>query len=229
MRCRKLIWLFLVALPLWPLLTLAQATEFRDEWGLAIYTPRPSYPYEARARHLQGSGIAILTIDPATGNVSNVVMAVSTGANILDDAATSTFRQWRFKAGTAMKVRVPITFTLAFGRGSVVMEVRVLKAPHMDQASAPFLGKENVINASMPVYPANPPWTSKQGRGVYEIHVNQTGVVTEVKILKPSGDPTFDNVTVSTLHKWRLRHGPKIIELPLAFVMTPDNCRVWIP
>ena len=90
-------------------------------------------------------------------------------------------------------------------------------------------GKGEYDQRPMPVYPANPPWTSKQGRGVYEIHVNQTGVVTEVKILKPSGDPTFDNVTVSTLHKWRLRHGPKIIELPLAFVMTPDNCRVWIP
>jgi len=183
----------------------------------------------AYARHLQGSGIAIVTIDPATGNVSNAVMAVSTGAQILDEAAASAFRRWRFKPGTVSKVRLPITFTLAFGRGSVVMEVRVLKAPHMDQALAPFLGKENVIKAPMPVYPANPPRTSKQGRGVYEIHVNQTGVVTEVKILKPSGDPTFDNVTVSTLHKWRLRHGPKIIELPLAFVMTPDNCRVWIP
>jgi len=221
--------LFLSALPLWPLLTLAQATEFRDVRALAVDTPRPSYPYEARARHLQGSGIAIVTIDPATGNVSNAVMAVSTGAPILDEAAVSAFRRWRFKPGTVSKVRLPITFTLAFGRGSVVMEVRVLKAPHMDQALAPFLGKENVINASMPVYPANPPWTSKQGRGVYEIHVNNAGTVSEVKTLKSSGDPTFDNVTVSTLHKWRLRHGPKIIELPLAFVMTPDNCRVWIP
>jgi TonB family protein len=105
----------------------------------------------------------------------------------------------------------------------------VLKAPHMDQALAPFLGKENVIKAPMPVYPANPPWTSKQGRGVYEIHVNSAGIVSEVKILKFSGDPTFDNVTVNTLRQWRLRHGPKIIELPLAFVMTPDNCRIWIP
>jgi TonB family protein len=156
-------------------------------------------------------------------------MAVSTGVNVLDDAAISAFRQWRFKAGMALKVRVPITFILAFGGGSVVMEVRVLKAPHMDQALAPFLGKENVIKAPMPVYPANPPWTSKQGRGVYEIHVNSAGIVSEVKILKFSGDPTFDNVTVNTLRQWRLRHGPKIIELPLAFVMTPDNCRIWIP
>jgi TonB family protein len=97
----------------------------------------------------------------------------------------------------------------------------------MDQVLAPFLGKGNVIKAPMPKYPL--PWTSKEGRGVYEIHVNKTGVVTEVKILKPSGDSTFDKVTADTLYQWRLRNGPKIIELPLVFLMTPDNFRVWIP
>jgi hypothetical protein len=66
-------------------------------------------------------------------------------------------------------------------------------------------------------------------RGVYEIHGNQAGLVTEVQILKPSGDPTFDTVTVNTLHQWRLHSGPKIIELPLVFVLTPDNYRIWIP
>ena len=99
----------------------------------------------------------------------------------------------------------------------------------MDQVLAPFLGKENVINAPIPVYPSSPPWTSKEGRGVYEIHVNKAGAVTEVKILRSSGDPTFDKVTVDTLHKWRLRNGRKIIKLPLAFVLTPGNFRVWIP
>ncbi len=74
-----------------------------------------------------------------------------------------------------------------------------------------------------PVYPQHPLGMGKQGRGVYEIHVNKAGTVTEVKILKSSGDPTFDNVTVDTLHQWRLRNGPKIIELPLVFVMTPDT------
>jgi TonB family protein len=197
--------------------------------ALAVYTPRPNYPYEARRARLLGSGVAILTTDPTTGNVTNVEMAASTGVPSLDDAAISTFRQWRFKPGRVLKVRIPITFTLMGAIGSVVAEVHIVNAPRMDQVLAPFLGKENVIKAPMPVYPAYPPWTRKEGRGVYEMHVNQGGMVTEVKILKASGDPTFDNVTVNTLHKWRLRHGPKIIELPLAFVMTPDNCRIWIP
>lgn len=224
MRCRKLIWLFFAALPLWPQLAAAKG-EVR---AFGVYTPRPPYPYEARVRKEMGSGIAILTIDPATGNVTSVVMAVSTGNKILDEAAVSTFSQWRFRPGTVSKVRIPITFVLG-AAGPVVGVVHVLKALPMEQLLTPLLGKGNVIKAPIPVYPPHPLQTSKAGRGVYEIHVNKTGAVTEVKILKPSGDSTFDNVTVDTLHQWRLRHGPKIIELPLVFVLTPDNFSVWIP
>jgi TonB family protein len=197
----------------------------KEAAALAVYAPRPNYPYEARAHHLQGSGIVILKVDPATGNVTNAEMAASTGIPMLDDAAISTFRRWRFITGAVNKARIPITFSLS-GPG-VSYEVRVVRAPAMDQVLAPFLGKGNVIKAPMPKYPL--PWTPKEGRGAYEIHVNKAGAVTEVKTLKASGDPTFDKVTVDTLYQWRLRNGPKIIELPLIFVMTPDNFRVWIP
>ena len=37
-----------------------------------------------------------------------------------------------------------------------------------------------------------------RGRGLYEIYVNQAGMVTEVKILKASGDSTFDKETVES-------------------------------
>jgi TonB family protein len=154
-------------------------------------------------------------------------MAVSTGVKILDEAAVSTFSQWRFRPDTVKKVRIPIHFTLSGVRYSAA-EVRVLNALPMERFLAPLLGKGNVINAPIPVYPQHPLGMRKQGRGVYEIHVNKAGTVTEVKILKSSGDPTFDNATLSTLYQWRLRNGPKIIELPLVFVMTPDNYRVWI-
>lgn len=223
MRCRELIWLFAAALPLWPLLAPAKG-EVR---ALAVYAPRPPYPYEARVRKEQGSGVVIVRIDPATGNVTTAVMAVSTGVKILDEAAVSTFSQWRFRPDTVKKVRIPIHFTLSGVRYSAA-EVRVLNALPMERFLAPLLGKGNVINAPIPVYPQHPLGMRKQGRGVYEIHVNKAGTVTGVKILKSSGDPTFDNATLSTLYQLRLRNGPKIIELPLVFVMTPDNYRVWI-
>ncbi len=80
--------------------------------ALATYSPKPPYPYEARARHLTGSGVCVLTIDVGSGAVTDASMAQSIGNSILDNAATSAFRQWRFKPGTVAKVKVPITFTM---------------------------------------------------------------------------------------------------------------------
>jgi periplasmic protein TonB len=79
--------------------------------ALATYAPRPQYPYEARSRHVTGSGVCVVDVDPS-GSVSSASMASSIGNPILDNAATSAFRQWRFKPGSVSKVKIPITFTM---------------------------------------------------------------------------------------------------------------------
>jgi TonB family protein len=53
-----------------------------------------------------------MTVDTSSGTVTSAVMAQSTGNAILDNAATSAFKRWRFKPGTVSKVRTPITFTM---------------------------------------------------------------------------------------------------------------------
>ena len=80
--------------------------------ALALSAPRPEYPYEARRQRTTGSGIALLSINPATGVVVNVQIIRSTGSAALDNATVSGFRRWRFKPGTVAKVQAPITFTL---------------------------------------------------------------------------------------------------------------------
>jgi protein TonB len=80
--------------------------------AVAVSAPRPEYPYEARRARATGSGVCVMTVDPASGAVTSAVMAQSTGSPILDNAATSAFRRWRFKPGTVSKVRTPITFTM---------------------------------------------------------------------------------------------------------------------
>ena len=194
--------------------------------ALAVYAPKPQYPYEARARHQFGAGVAILAVDPNTGFVKNAVMATSTGSGLLDNAALAAFRQWQFKPGTVIKVRVPIRFTMG---GSVTTQLVVMHKRDMGEMLVPFLGKNTVLNGPNPTYPTNPPWTDKQGDGKYELHVGKNGKVEQVKILKRSGDPKFDRIAVDTLSKWRLRRGPMVIELPLAFKLTPESYDIWIP
>lgn len=80
--------------------------------ALALYAPRPQYPYEARSRHVTGSGVIVCQVDAGSGNVGSCSVSSSTGSPILDGAATSAFRQWRFRPGTVSKVNIPITFTM---------------------------------------------------------------------------------------------------------------------
>ena len=81
--------------------------------ALAISAPKPEYPYEARSRHIMGSGVCVVSVDVGTGAVTDASMAVSLGNPILDNSAVSAFRRWRFKPGTVSKVKIPITFTMA--------------------------------------------------------------------------------------------------------------------
>jgi TonB family protein len=152
-------------------------------------------------------------------------MEASTGSRLLDAAALDAFRRWRFKPGMVRGVRIPVHFTMD---DQVRIEYKVRERP-VDEALAQFLGKGTVAKGSIPEYPHFPPWTYKQGKGRYELHVQKDGKVAEVKILKRSGDDTFDRVIVETLRKWRLRRGPLILELPLRFTLTPLKYWFGIP
>lgn len=77
-----------------------------------VVAPKPDYPYEARTRHITGSGIVELTVDPGSGAVTDAKMAQSIGNPILDNSALSAFRRWQFRPGAySSKMRFPIKFT----------------------------------------------------------------------------------------------------------------------
>src|SRR5215208_681525 len=78
--------------------------------SMAITAPLPEYPYEAKRRNLTGSGICVVTVDTATGTVSNATMSQSTGSPLLDKVSIQTFKGWRFKPGTVSEIRVPISY-----------------------------------------------------------------------------------------------------------------------
>lgn len=62
--------------------------------------------------HAQGaqSGVVLVDVDPSTDKVTSAKILQSTGNADYDDSALKKFRQWRFKAGTARHIKIPITF-----------------------------------------------------------------------------------------------------------------------
>jgi len=78
--------------------------------SMAISAPLPDYTYEMKRRNLTGSGTCVVTVDTATGTVTNATMSQSTGNALLDKLTIQTFKSWRFKPGTVSEVRVPISY-----------------------------------------------------------------------------------------------------------------------
>ena len=78
--------------------------------SMAISAPLPEYPYEAKRRNLTGNGICIVSVEVATGRVTNAKMSKSTGSTMLDKLTVQTFKSWRFKPGTVSQVLVPISY-----------------------------------------------------------------------------------------------------------------------
>jgi TonB family C-terminal domain len=84
--------------------------SFSVAQSMAITAPLPEYTYEMKRRNLSGSGVCVVTVDPATGTVTNASMFQSTGNPLLDRLTTQTFKNWRFKPSTVSRVRVPISY-----------------------------------------------------------------------------------------------------------------------
>jgi TonB family protein len=76
-----------------------------------LSAPRPQYPYEARAKHLEGRGYFVMHVR-RNGTVSRVDIIRSTGHRILDQAVVRAFSQWRFRPDSVDKVASPVAFSL---------------------------------------------------------------------------------------------------------------------
>lgn len=192
--------------------------------AIVLFAPRPEYPFEARRLMQEGAGEAVIKVDPQTGLVVRAVMYASTGSEVLDQATVNTLRKWRFRSNTIKGAIVPITFSMqvgvSVGHGAGTYS-RTSKS--MDDVLARYLGKGTILKGPLPEYPGRRPTYFKEGRGVYEIHVDKSGLVQSVRILKGSGDASFDRSVQSTLGKWKLSRGPLVVELPFRFILTPDS------
>jgi len=79
--------------------------------GNTTAAPSAAYPEEAQKSKITGSGVYELRIDKA-GRISAVTIVKSSGSAVLDKAATTAFKKWRFKPGVFQSVRVPVSWSV---------------------------------------------------------------------------------------------------------------------
>jgi TonB family protein len=91
----------------------AAGSQQPDWRGYIVYAPKPEYPYEARAKHITGSGVYVLTFDN-DGHVKNVQVAQTTGSAILDSSVIQAFQRWRAKPNPpSAQAKIPVTFSMS--------------------------------------------------------------------------------------------------------------------
>jgi hypothetical protein len=83
--------------------------------GLLINTPRPDYYYEARVRHIQGSGVFDLRFDYETGHLREVHIVHAMPDVLLQTATIDALTKWRAKPRSMHTMRVPVTFIMRTG------------------------------------------------------------------------------------------------------------------
>ena len=98
------------AKPTEPRFPVADLMSLSAAQAIAVRAPLPEYPYQAKRAHITGSGVCVMTVDTASGNVTSAMMTESTRDGILDNVTIHTFQRWRFKPGTVSQVRVPISY-----------------------------------------------------------------------------------------------------------------------
>jgi len=93
--------------------------------ALAIYTPKPTYPFLALVKHEEGKGLFVLRINIKSGRVKEVIVARTTGHTRLDKAASEALRQWKFQPD----VLAPITKILPNAKDPRAAEDSLAKVP----------------------------------------------------------------------------------------------------
>ena len=205
-----------------PLLAAETPVELSEVYDRVVFSPMKEY---SRAWAQEGTCTVVMVLDPVSGKVTSVYIEESSGNDYLNRIATEMLRNWKFKPGTPRLIRTTFGFGNSFWRDRGPTP----RVQPLNKVLEPFLGKKALAKGSLPVYPRGKPWTNKHGMGVFLLKVDTKGQVTDVSVKKSSGDAPFDEASVRAMRQWQFRKGPVEIELPLYFVLTPEEFSVRIP
>jgi TonB family protein len=159
----------------------------------------PIYPELAKKARVQGKVTLKITVDQE-GNVTDA--SVIEGHPLLDDAAISAVRQWKYSPTFLNGKPVPVmaTVTILFNLPSVGPVTPLLVKRDSiridDDAKGP-----NLIRKVEPIYPELAKKARVQGKVTLQITVDQEGNVTDASVIK--GHPLLDDAAINAVRQWK--------------------------
>jgi TonB family protein len=197
----RFLWFVLLVSHLFVPPLLAESTIAERRAAGIISSPEPKYPFEARLHCDEGAGRFQIEFNSA-GRAQTVTVVKSTGHAILDKACIETFYQWQVKPNAFEKMIVPINFHMSGEEAAVLRRLRA-----------------HLVWAVAPVAPIDTRMHGIGGAGHFQLTIDpNTGRVTDIKIVKTTGDRRLDEASIKALRQWRFApHTESTITVPVTF------------
>ncbi len=89
-----------------------EVTTLHGKVAVLVAFPHPPYPFQAKARHAQGTGLVRASFDEK-GNVVKVVMEKSTGSEILDgNSVNYALARWKSSGGEKVTTTIELVYQI---------------------------------------------------------------------------------------------------------------------
>jgi protein TonB len=79
--------------------------------------------------------------------------------------------------------------------------------------------KANFISAPHPAYPYEARRSRQTGSGMFQIVFDPEGHATDVSVIRSTGSPILDQVTMSTFRRWRAKPGVPKVNVPITYTL----------
>ncbi len=170
-----------------------------------VAAPVPNYPREALEKKWGGLGVFELRFRP-DGTVKEVVTALTTEHQLLDDTARRALWQWRSRPHAQSSARLTMRFSI-----------------HHHPVTINPLRKETLESIAvhpLPTYPLEARQNRWVGRGLFVMRFQADGTVGKVVALKSTDHAVLDQEAVRTLLRWRCLPGAfATAYIPIVFTM----------
>jgi TonB family protein len=162
--------------------------------------PKPNFPQAALSKGSEGYVIVRAYVD-ATGAVTRVTIAKSSGESMLDDAARMAVLKWRMRADAIKPEYHTSGYQVRFDfqqDSPVALKYRDRTAYFSTYRSAQIWRY-----VSAPEYPIHEAGMRAKGTTMVGITVGPDGEVASAEVVKTSGYPNLDNSALAAVRRWR--------------------------
>jgi len=198
------------------MLVLSTASPARAAASVWASAPKPDFPKAELSKGTE-SYVVVSAYLNATGAVTRVAIAKSSGHPVLDETARTAVSKWRMKAGNVKPEYATNGYQVRFD----FRPETLVAARYRDRSGyfSTYKSAEMWKYVTIPEYPIHELGERATGTTKVGVTIDPGGEVTGAEVVKTSGYPNLDKAAVAAVRLWRAheQYAGKRFVVPVVF------------